>query len=245
MLTVGERIHEWTIESVSNRVAYCRCSCGESKDVWISNLVSGKSKSCGHKRRVDKPIVGDTVGEWTVIKYLNDVTVYARCSCGVEKNVSVYSLGKDSKSCGHFLRSGPRARLLWMWKWMHSRCYNDADPMYRYYGGRGIYVVDEWHDPEEYIAWALEQGFKKSSGLQVDRVDNDGPYSPSNCRVTTRTINANNKSNNVVLEAFGESKTLGQWAADSRCAVAYPTLWARYRNGWDAEAAITNPPRHR
>jgi hypothetical protein len=114
--------------------------------------------------------------------------------------------------------------------------------MYRYYGERGITVCEEWlASADAYIDWAITNGFKKSSGLQVDRTDNDGPYSPDNCRVVTRATNANNKSNNRRIEAFGESKTIGEWAADERCAVSYATLWARIRDGRDAEGAITTP----
>jgi hypothetical protein len=132
-----------------------------------------------------------------------------------------------------------------MWKWMISRTTNPLDPMYPYYGERGIVVCDEWADsPDLYIQWAIDNGFKKGSGLQIDRVDNDGPYSPSNCRVCTRAVNANNKSNNVRVVAWGESKTLGEWASDSRCAVSYPTLWARIKNGSEPEWAISTPPLH-
>ena len=132
-----------------------------------------------------------------------------------------------------------------MWKWMHSRCYNEGDPMYPLYGGRGIYVDERWHIPEEYISWALRNGWKKGAGLQIDRIDNDGPYSPENCRVTTRVVNANNKSKTVRHTAFGETKTLAEWQRDSRCAVSYATLWARvHQAGVSLETALTNAPRH-
>ncbi|WP_258286790.1 hypothetical protein, partial [Escherichia ruysiae] len=38
-----------------------------------------------------------------------------------------------------------------------------------------------------FIAWALVNGWQP--GLQLDRRDNDGPYSPGNCRFVTRSVN--------------------------------------------------------
>lgn len=129
---------------------------------------------------------------------------------------------------------------------MISRCYNAKDPMYPYYGQRGITVCSEWRaDADAYINWVLHNGFKKTSGLQVDRIDNDGPYSPENCRVTTSVVNANNKSNNRRLTAFGETKTVAEWSRDPRCAVGYPTLWARVRSRtMSPEEMIVTPILH-
>ena len=76
---------------------------------------------------------------------------------------------------------------------MIARCHNPNNKSYRYYGGRGITVCEEWRgDPRAFIDWALSCGWEL--GLHVDRIDNDGGYSPENCRFITRTQNMRNSS---------------------------------------------------
>lgn len=72
-----------------------------------------------------------------------------------------------------------------------NRCYRESNDNYRYYGGRGVVVCGEWlTDYGAFASWALESGWSK--GLQVDRIDNDGSYSPENCRITTCAENTRN-----------------------------------------------------
>lgn len=64
---------------------------------------------------------------------------------------------------------------------------------YHRYGGRGIKICDEWNDSyEAFAAWARDNGY--ADDLQIDRIDNDGNYEPSNCRFVTPRANSNNRS---------------------------------------------------
>lgn len=104
---VGQVFDRWTVIGLADdpRKVLCRCSCGTEKEVWISNLKKGASKSCGCIKRVyDKPssMVGKTYGSWSVLGLTeNPLKVHCRCVCGKERDVYADSILKGtSKSCG-------------------------------------------------------------------------------------------------------------------------------------------------
>jgi hypothetical protein len=84
-----------------------------------------------------------------------------------------------------------RTRLYHKYKSMVYRCYNTNQTNFIYYGGRGIGVCDEWLSSENglqnFISWSLVNGYKPD--LQIDRINNDGDYSPNNCRFITAELN--------------------------------------------------------
>lgn len=121
---------------------------------------------------------------------------------------------------------------------MKFRCYNENAKNYHTYGGRGIYICDEWlNNPMTFYAWYLDR--HDGTALQLDRINNDGPYSPENCRLVSSKINCRNKSVNRSFMAFGETKNASAWAEDPRCKVDYAALLARLDRGWEGEAALT------
>lgn len=129
-------------------------------------------------------------------------------------------------------------RLRNTWRHMIHRCENPKDSAYPSYGGRGITVVPAWKDYEVFRTWALSAGY--AVGLTLDRTDNDAGYSPENCRWVSFAQQCVNRRNNRVFVAFSETKTVAEWSRDGRCVVAYPTLLARIRRGWDPEQALTH-----
>ena len=82
-------------------------------------------------------------------------------------------------------------RLYCVYNDMKSRCYNRNNLRYKDYGGRGIKMCDEWLNGfMAFYVWAKE---KHKKGLYFDRINNDGDYSPDNCRFVDSQLNAHNQ----------------------------------------------------
>ena len=105
-----------------------------------------------------------------------------------------------------------------------KRCYNKKYIGYKNYGERGIKVAKIWLGKDgfyNFLIWALNNGYKKE--LQIDRINNDGDYSPNNCRWVDRKTNMHNRRNSIIING----KTLKEISIELN--IKYDTLQNRYK----------------
>ena len=98
------------------------------------------------------------------------------------------------------------------WKSMTQRCCNPKNPAYKRYGERGIAMCQRWRKFENFFA---DMGLRPSKKHQIDRIDNDGDYEPSNCRWVTSKENARNTSASKWWFINGVKYDSAQQAADA------------------------------
>lgn len=171
------------------------------------------------------------------------------CDCGKTIFASTGNLNFKLQSCGclitdtntkHGFYSHP---LYNVYRGMLKRCYNKKDKYYYLYGERGISVCKEWIDnPKSFFDWAISNGYKK--GLELDRYPNqDGNYTPENCRWATPKQNCNNTRKNVLLTLNGKTLTIPQWADELNMSVF--SIRARYyKYSHTVEEILSKTPLH-
>lgn len=129
------------------------------------------------------------VGDGGVIKTRSIYIV--KCDCGTTKRVSRGNLTSgEVSSCGDSLcrgqlkHGGSNSKEYRAWIGMKTRCYNKNKDGYKYHGGRGIKMCKRWRD--SFAAFLEDMGRRPSPNHSIDRKNNNGNYTPSNCRWATK-----------------------------------------------------------
>lgn len=126
------------------------------------------------------------------------------------------------------------------WVNMIQRCENASLRDYHRYGGRGVRVCEQWRNSFE--AFLADVGRRPSSGHSLDRYPNpDGNYEPGNVRWATETQQQQNRSDNRVIEAFGERMCLAEWSR--KTGIKRETIARRLNAGESPERALATDPR--
>ena len=215
-------------------------------------------------------LTGEHFGRLTVIEYIGRVSDSkgrkksmwkCKCDCGNYTECSSNDLKNKrnpTRSCGCLRKETwskiitkhgrCKHRLYGIWQGMKSRCYREKDPRYETHGGRGIIICEEWtgeHGFENFYNWAINNGWDDKKGRKVqsiDRINNDLPYSPDNCKFSTSLEQAQHTTRSRFIEYNGEIHTIAEW--ERITGLGRGCIEQRITKlGWNAEKAITTPKR--
>lgn len=163
-----------------------------------------------------------------------------RCDCGTVFLKAQRHMARGILSCGCHWRfslgnggtGNSRHPLYSVWARMIERCHDPKSPSFRNYGSRGIMVCDRWRygggNLSGFECFLTDMG-PRPDGMTVERVDNNGPYSPANCIWIPRAAQARNKRNVRLYEWMGALCTIPELAAAA--GIKPPTLRRRLLKG--------------
>jgi hypothetical protein len=184
------------------------------------------------KNYIGETISGYEILEKTVKKDTSGHFLYkCRCvHCGTIELKSIRRLNQQKGiRCSHFDKFGfPNfpytysidRHLTKVFTYMKNRCYNKKSKDYKWYGGKGIKICNEWlYNPTSFSIWALSNGYKK--GLSIDRINNDGDYEPNNCRWITISENSRKSKKCNFITIYGKTLSCRQWSKEIGKGVNY------------------------
>lgn len=123
------------------------------------------------------------------------------------------------------------------WQSMKSRCNKASDISFPRYGGRGISVCQHWGKFQPF----LDDMGEPPPGHQLDRIDNDGNYTPENCRWVTAKQNTRNRRSTKLVSVDGGPLIALSEAIEQHAVVTRGTVYRRVNKGWSVEDALRTP----
>jgi hypothetical protein len=164
------------------------------------------------------------------------------CDCGVEKIVRKSHLVRGKiKSCGckNKTQSGLSAHKLYKTlQAIKLRTNGHYDDVYK---RKGIKLCDEWNDFLTFYNWAINAGYKK--GLQIDRIDGNLNYEPSNCRFVTPKQNCNNRENTFFVVYKNKTFAFTELIEIKNLQKNEGAIRGRIKRNWSIEKAFDTPLR--
>lgn len=198
-------------------------------------------------------MVGQKYGRLTVVSYAGvDKTLAAHmhctCDCGETCVVGAYQLKVGTtRSCGCLRVENYRLSNLKhgrvqegaykSWANMRKRCLDPKSIQWKDYGGRGIKIHPSWESFEVFYA---DMG-DRPEGMTLDREDTNGDYTKENCKWSTSTEQARNRTSSKLITYRGETKPLVEWC--EQLDLPYHRTYSRLAKGLDYDSVFSKETR--
>lgn len=160
-----------------------------------------------------------------------------RCDCGTEKDYAASFLANGARSCGcqHWEETSTRltthgmtkSKIFAVWRSMRGRCRTPSDLGYKNYGGRGIKICERWNVFENFLA---DMGPTYDQSLTIERVDNDGDYTPKNCIWIPKSRQSRNRRSSIYIETPWGRLTIAEAAV--KTGISWFAMKNRFDRGW-------------
>jgi hypothetical protein len=176
-----------------NSYCLCKCECGNIKEICLTSLKYGTTKTCGCGRTKD--YTGQRFGKLTVIKMVKNVnrkgfSCLCKCECGNEKIIRTDALLKGkTTSCGCYSKEIAHqkavthnlsySRIYRLYRNIIQRCTNPNSELFHCYGGKGIKIGEDFNTFEKFYEWSMNNGY--SDNKQIHRIDSNKDYTANNC----------------------------------------------------------------
>ena len=170
------------------------------------------------------------------------ITWRCLCDCGNIKDITPADLRHGgTQSCGCYRTEASKKRqtgvqkpnaikrhpMYRRWNSMRQRCNNPKVPFYKNYGGRGVKVCDTWDN--SFDAFVKDMGLPPTPNHTIDRIDNNGDYSPENCRWADQFQQHSNTRKSINITAFGETNPPKIWA--KKLGINFQRITYAFRQG--------------
>jgi hypothetical protein len=178
----------------------------ESGNRYSKLMLTGKSVTINKNRHVEYICDCGNIG-WTRLSHIKSgATTSCRCEADIKTKIRETTHGL----CSHPLHA--------IWGSMKARCGNKNNSHYKYYGGRGVIICDEWRNNfKTFYEWAIKNGWHKGVELDKDKLSpfkTGKEYSPLYCSFITRKENLRNTGQCRIIEYNGKIQNLSAWCEE-------------------------------
>lgn len=217
------QILEFVKSTPHARFYHCKCiKCGYERTSQFDSIKNN------HHQCITYPHIGESLGVYDIIgvepkEKFKKVVYIAKCrECGRIKKTTYTHLKRDAKeTCNHVTKFNAIKKDVGGWNnlrirdifyGMKVRCYdqNGAKKHWKYYGGKGIKICQEWLDnPKSFEEWSVSHGYNDS--MSIDRIDSNKDYCPENCQWIPLSENSR-KAGSKYITVNGITKNQAQWS---------------------------------